>query len=171
MSNVPTGDGPWSDRPPLRRPREAETAEHLPSEAIDTPLAAARGDDPDPTADLLAELGLLPSPELLTRYRNTVPDLPNVIVGWIDAQISHRLEQERVAALASESRRTRGQFLSATIATSGLLCAAVVGVFGNPIVASIIAIASIGGPTTAVALARLMPPPTAAARHPDEDGR
>jgi hypothetical protein len=30
-------------------------------------------------------------------------------------------------------------------------------VFGNPVVASIIAIASIGGPTTAVALARVAP--------------
>jgi hypothetical protein len=83
--------------------------------------------------------------------------MPCVIVGWIDAQMSHRLEQERVVIRAREARRSRGQYLSAAIALTGLLCAAAVGVFGNPVVASIIAIASIGGPTTAVALACVAP--------------
>jgi hypothetical protein len=157
MSNPRSGEAPDPDGQPPRRAREAAAANRLSRTTTEPPIGSASVRDPGHTADLLTELGLLPSLELLERYGEMAPDMPRVIVGWIDAHISHRLEQERLMARAREARRSRGQYLSAAIALTGLLCAAAVGVFGNPVVASIIAIASIGGPTTAVALARVAP--------------
>jgi hypothetical protein len=61
---------------------------------------------------------------------------------------------EIARAKREDSRLDRAQIFTAVVAVCGLLASAVVGVFGNPIVASILAIVSIGGPTAAVWLAR-----------------
>lgn len=90
---------------------------------------------------------------------------------WTDAQLIHQQALQQQAVERWETFQNRAQLLTASIAALGLVCAAVVGVFGNPVVASVIALASIGGPTTAIALARLVPAGRTPGRGPDEDGR
>jgi hypothetical protein len=132
---------------------------------------ASAAQDPDVPTELLSELGLLPSPDALARYHSASPDIPGAITGWIDAQITHRMARERAAALAREARLARGQHYSAAITVIGLLCATAVGLFGNPVVASIIAVAAVGGPTTAAALARPVPTGCTGGGPPGATGR
>ncbi len=98
--------------------------------------------------------GPLPPPSLLAEYNKAVPGLADRIVGWVEQQREFRQSQERFRSERSQNRMDRGQIIAATVAIVGLFLAAWVGVWGNVVAACIIAIASIGGPTAAVVLAR-----------------
>jgi len=56
-------------------------------------------------------------------------------------------------AEGAERRANRGQFIMAFIAVFGLSLSAYVGLKGNWIVGSVLAVVSIGGPTAATAIA------------------
>jgi uncharacterized membrane protein len=82
------------------------------------------------------------------------PDLPEKIISWSEEQRNHRMKLEIAAANGSEGRMNRGQIFTFIISALGLGLSAVVGIVGSPVVASTIAIVSIGGPAAAFVLAR-----------------
>lgn len=104
-------------------------------------------------------LGPIPPPDLLAQYGNIAPDLPERIIGWTEQQSKHRQSLERMRTEGSEGRMNRGQWISAAVAFLSLVVAAIVGIYGNPWVAGVIAVVGVGGPTAAVALARVLQRP------------
>lgn len=97
--------------------------------------------------------GPIPPPSLLAEYNKVIPGLAEKIVGWTEQQRDHRQGLERQQVAASQQRLGRGQIIGGGVAFFGLALAAIVGIFGNPWTAGIIAIVSVGGPTAAVAMA------------------
>ena len=98
--------------------------------------------------------GPIPPPSMLLEYRAVHPDLPAKIIQWSEIQRDHRVAMEKTAADGAESRMNRGQIFAFCVACPGLCLSAVAGIAGSPIVGSVIAIVSIGGPTAAFVLAR-----------------
>jgi uncharacterized membrane protein len=96
----------------------------------------------------------LPPAPILAEYEKAYPGLIAKFVEWTDSQRGHRQALENLRQERSERRMDRGQIIAGSVALWGLTVAAVVGIFGNPWVAGIIAIVAIGGPTAAVILAR-----------------
>jgi hypothetical protein len=90
---------------------------------------------------------------MLAEYRDVIPDLPERIVYWTETQAEHRRSLERARADGAEARMNRGQWGALIVAMVGIAASAIVGMFGNPFVASILAVVSVGGPTAAVVLA------------------
>jgi uncharacterized membrane protein len=112
----------------------------------------------------------LPPPSVLAEYNAAYPGLVDKIVEWTEIQRQHRQALERQTAEGSERPMNRGQLIAATVAIWGLTLAAAVGIFGNPYVATVIAIVAIGGPTAALLLARntgVAHAKTEASRDPD----
>jgi uncharacterized membrane protein len=98
--------------------------------------------------------GPIPPPSMLLEYRAVHPDLPEKIIQWSEIQRDHRVAMEKKAADGAESRMNRGQIFAFCIACLGFCLSAVAGIAGSPIVGSVFAIVSIGGPTAAFVLAR-----------------
>jgi uncharacterized membrane protein len=132
--------------------------------AIDAALRSAGVDPQDPNITKTVGISLnmmtarghlpLPPPQLLNEYDQVYPGLTAKIVAWTDEQRHHRMELERLVTTGSESRMNRGQVIAGAVALCGLCLAALVGTYGNPWVAGVIAVVSVGGPTAAVYLAR-----------------
>ena len=97
----------------------------------------------------------LPSPAVLADYARIDPVLPAKFTDQFVAQGAHRMQLEDLVTRGSERRQNLGQLLTFTLAISGLGLAALCGIFGNPIVGSILAIVSVGGPMAAFVLARV----------------
>jgi uncharacterized membrane protein len=99
---------------------------------------------------------LLP-PEVLARYGNVVPGLPEKFVQWTEAQSEHRRTMERAAFEEVRTIRARAQASGVGIAALGIFTAGLVAVFGSSagssFVATVIAIVSVGGPFAARVLA------------------
>ncbi len=95
----------------------------------------------------------LPPPQMMAEYRDVIPDLPERIVYWTETQAEHRRSLERARADGAEARMNRGQWGALIVALVGIAASAIVGMFGNAFVASILAVVSVGGPTAAVVLA------------------
>jgi uncharacterized membrane protein len=95
----------------------------------------------------------LPPPQLLAEYREILPDLPQRLISWTETQAAHRREVELLKAEGQESRMNRGQWGALAVALGGLLIAGLVGIYGNWIAASFIALFAVGGPTAAVVIA------------------
>lgn len=95
----------------------------------------------------------LPPPQLLAEYQQVLPDLPQRLINWTETQSAHRRELELLKAEGQERRMNRGQWGALAVSLIGLVIAGVVGVYGNGITASFIALFSVGGPAAAVLLA------------------
>jgi len=96
-----------------------------------------------------------PSAEMLTGYERFRSGFADRIIDKIDAQTRHRqrLEEERV--FKDERRRDRGQIFGFITAITGLVVSALIALQGGSfVVASIIAIVAVGGPSAANLLAR-----------------
>ena len=146
-------------------PPPIDADEPLRGEIVPLPAEAARrlaeiGADPRNPIIRKAVLigsaysGPIPPPEMLEAYKTVHPDLPEKIISWTESQRDHRMSLERDAAKASQVRMNRGQIYTFLITTLGVSLSAVVGIWGSPVVASAIAIVSVGGPTAAFVLAR-----------------
>jgi uncharacterized membrane protein len=98
----------------------------------------------------------LPSAALLREYAAIDPSLPARIADQFVAQSIHRRELEALVAQGSERRQNLGQMLTFTLASLGVTLAAVVGIWGNPVVASVLAVVAVGGPAAAFVLARTL---------------
>ena len=98
--------------------------------------------------------GPLPSPAILREYGAINPELPTLVVRQFVAQSTHRMELETLVTHGSERRMNRGQIFTFAVTAFGLGLSALVGIHGSALVASILAIVAIGGPTTAFVLAR-----------------
>jgi uncharacterized membrane protein len=124
-------------------------------------LRGAGVDVADPEVSRALEISLtsisgtsqLPPPILLEKWEVLYPGITAKFVEWIDRQSKHRQRLENQAEERSQLRQDRSQWIAGGIAITGLILAAVVGVFGNPWVAGVIAVVGVGGPTAAVALA------------------
>ena len=132
----------------------------LPPEAV-TRIARAGVDPNDPRIQSVIAIataygGPIPSPEMLNAYRSVHPDLPEKIVQWTEVQMAHRHALENASAHGSERRMNMGQVFTFAGAIIGLTLAAGVGVAGNTVVGSVIAIVAVGGPTAAFILARTL---------------
>jgi uncharacterized membrane protein len=95
----------------------------------------------------------LPPPPILAEYEKHFPGLCDKLVGWTEAQRSHRQALERQRTDGQEIRMNRGQLIAGGVAIWGLTMAALAGAW-SPTVGVAIAIVSIGGPTAAIWLAR-----------------
>jgi uncharacterized membrane protein len=95
-------------------------------------------------------------PQILNEYKKVDPALVQKLVDWTEQQSKHRRDIENLKANSSEARLDRGQLIGAAVALGGLTLATVVGVWGNPWVAGLMAIVAVGGPTAAIYLARNM---------------
>jgi uncharacterized membrane protein len=96
---------------------------------------------------------MLPPAFVLEEYKREFPEIVPKLIEWTERQIAHRHNDENLARDRSENRLDRAQIGALAVAVSGLCLAAAVGTFGNAVVASIIAIVSVGGPVAATALA------------------
>lgn len=149
--------------PETEKPKPTSPSELLPP-SLDKALrtAGVNPQDPDVTKTLEISLNMmmargslpLPPAAVLSDYNEEFPGLVDKIVQWTDDQRQHRMTLEMRTTIGAEKRMDRGQLIAAGVAGMGLCLAALVGVIGNPYVASVIAIVSIGGPTAAVYLAR-----------------
>jgi uncharacterized membrane protein len=175
MTNTPPTEGPGqsaknSPSGGVERPRSEPTIEIIPP-SLDSALRTAGVDPTDPSVTKTLQVSLslmmasgslpLPPPTILSDYEKAFPGLVAKITSWTDEQRAHRMALENQVTNGSESRMNRGQIIAACVAGWGITLAALVGIFGNPYVASIVAIVSIGGPAAAVYLARGNPVPAA----------
>jgi uncharacterized membrane protein len=166
MSDQSNKNGDSSPKPrPLEQAPAPSQPEIIPP-ALDSALQRAGIDTRDPQVFRALEISLtmmvsgslpLPPPQILQEYKSISPALVEKFVEWTELQSAHRRELERTGTERAERRFDRGQWIAATVATGGLLLAAVVGIFGNPWVAGMIAIVAVGGPTAAIWLARGVP--------------
>jgi uncharacterized membrane protein len=151
-----TPNEPALDKPTASQP------EFIPP-ALDSALRTAGIDTRDPNVFRALQISLtmmfsgslpLPPPEILKEYENIRPELVNKLVEWTEQQAGHRRSLEVVKVQRTENRYDRGQTIAASVAIGGLIISGIVGIFGNPWVAAVIAIVSVGGPTAAIWLAR-----------------
>src|SRR5262245_41312036 len=158
MTNFSPADGSPNPSQKITDEAQPTSAEIIPP-ALDTALRQAGVNTQDPNVTKAIEISLmilrgslpLPPPVLLQEYNSAFPGVVQKIIAWTEEQRQHRMELERLRAQGSERRLNRGQWVAAAVALGGLLLATAVGIWGNPWVASIIAIVSVGGPTAAVA--------------------
>lgn len=150
---------PPPDRPrPNIPPAADEEASGLPPEAARR-LIEIGADPHAPHIRGAVRIGMafggpIPPPGLLESYRAVHPDLPERIIAWTETQTAHRQSLERAAHEGAERRMNRGQLFTFVLAGLGLILSALVGVFGSAVVASILALVAVGGPTAAFVLAR-----------------
>ena len=153
------------DDPNAKRPAQPIVDEHLPDilpRVLDGALRSAGLDISDPKISRAVEVTMmvasgplpLPPPDILEAYEIRFPGLVDRFIGWTEEQRQHRFANETERTRREENRLDRAQIFTASIAVCGLIGATVVGIYGNAIVASILAIVSVGGPTAAVYLAR-----------------
>ncbi|WP_423868964.1 DUF2335 domain-containing protein [Bradyrhizobium sp.] len=95
-------------------------------------------------------------PEILAQYEREFPGLADRLVNWTEQQRSHRQSLERQRTDGSERRMDRSQLIAGTVAVWGITLSALVGIFGSPWAAGVIAVVAIGGPTAAIWLAKTM---------------
>jgi uncharacterized membrane protein len=159
--NSPKSSG---QKPPEQSP---VTGQIIPP-ALDSALRTAGIDTRDPNVVRALQISLtmmfsgslpLPPPEILKEYDGVRPGLVDKFVEWTEVQSAHRRALENTRTAKAETRFDRGQWIAATVAIGGLSLAAVVGIFGNPWVAGMIAIVAVGGPTAAIWLAKNVPKP------------
>jgi uncharacterized membrane protein len=153
------------DAPDARRSPHPNGDDPLPEiipRVLDGALRSAGLDISDPKISRAVEVTMmvasgplpLPPPDILEAYETRFPGLVDRFIGWTEEQRQHRFAIETERTRREENRLDRAQIFTASIAVCGLVGATVVGIYGSVIVASIIAIVSIGGPTAAVYLAR-----------------
>jgi uncharacterized membrane protein len=148
--------------------------ETIPPE-LDTALRTAGINTQDPNVSKAIEISLLlfsgslplPPPQVLAEYNDAYPGLVEKIIHWTEQQRQHRMSLEQTRTQRTEARLDRGQWIAGSVALGGLLLASVVGIFGNPWVAGVIAIVAVGGPTAAVAIARQSTPQSKPSNPPD----
>jgi hypothetical protein len=124
-------------------------------------LRSAGVDTSDPKVSRALEIsfmffsGSLPLPpaEMLQKWEPLFPGITAKFVDWTERQSRHRQYLEKLRTERSENRMDRSQMIAAAVALGGLALSALVGIFGNPYVAGVIAVVSVGGPTAAVAIA------------------
>lgn len=75
--------------------------------------------------------GPFPPPEAVERYEKTLPGVFNRIVLMAEKMEAAQIEQSAIALENSASEGRRGQYLGAGIGALAIVCAALVGVFGN----------------------------------------
>lgn len=102
--------------------------------------------------------GPIPPPSLLAEYNKVMPGLGDKIVSWTEQQKDHRQSIERGGFNGSQTRQNRGQLIAALVAFWGLTLSGVVGIWGSPWVAGILAVVSVGGPVAAIVLANTFRP-------------
>ena len=98
--------------------------------------------------------GPLPSAAALREYEQIAHGLPGRIADQFIAQGGHRRELEKKEADSGARRRDKGQTRAFWLALSGMAATTVLGVWGNPVLAGVVVIASVGGPAAAFVLAR-----------------
>jgi uncharacterized membrane protein len=129
---------------------------------LDGALRSAGLDLNDPKVSRAVEITMmvasgplpLPPPDILQAYEDRFPGIVDRFIRWTEEQRKHRFQLEIARAKRDDNRLDRAQIIAAVVAICGLFASAIVGILGNPVVASILAIVSIGGPTAAVWLAR-----------------
>lgn len=137
--NVTPASDPAAPRQEIVPPQIAKVLPQLPPEAAAVVFEAVMHSGPIPPAEFLASY-----PE----------DIQRKIVEWADNQHKHRIELENLTTHGNESRMNRGQWMTAGIAFSSVVAAAVVGVLtpGNWLVPAIIVAIGVGGPSVAATI-------------------
>lgn len=154
---APTKDSTPADKkdsvPAPPAPVRGDLAEIIPPEVKE----ALKGqgidlDDPTVKGQLIVALesayhGPIPSPEMLGSYDRVRPGTSDQIIKWTDKQINHRMSLEKSGSKHQQDRMDRGQIIAGTVALTGIVAGALVGVFGDPVVGIAIAAIGVGGPT------------------------
>ena len=104
--------------------------------------------------------GPIPPPDMLAEYNRAVPGAGDEIFRSWRQQQQHRHGIEEQRTSRDEARMDRSQRNTLIIALIGLALATVTALLdGNPWVAGVIAVVSVGGPNAATILSRLLPGP------------
>lgn len=88
--------------------------------------------------------GPLPPPEILKRFDEVIPGSAERIIKMAEGQFAHRTELERKVIASDISRSRLGQILGFIIAVVGLICSAIISIYGNQIAGTILGISTLG---------------------------
>jgi len=161
----PANDKPDGEKESSPDTDDASTGKTLPAiippEAVEA-LRVVGIDTPEKTAAVLAisasvSRSPFPSPDMLHAYDEYKAGMGMEVVEWLKDQTRHRQGLERNRADGSERRLNRSQIFAFVIGMAGLLIAAIAS-YWSAIVAAVIAIVAVGGPSAASILARLIDP-------------
>ncbi|CAK0768525.1 hypothetical protein WCLP8_4240010 [uncultured Gammaproteobacteria bacterium] len=98
-------------------------------------------------------IALMPQASELEKLEQIAPGIGKSVIDAFNDQRHHRMEIEMTSVLRDESRRDRGQIVGGLISLFGLGAATFLGVYGNPWVATVLAVVAMGGPLAAQQLA------------------
>jgi uncharacterized membrane protein len=165
MSDQDNQDG--SEPKPRQTPPDSASAQgktEIIPPALDSALRNVGIDPRDPAVSRAIEISLtmamfsgslpLPPPEILKEYDSVHAGLSDKLIEWTERQSEHRRLLETKRTDRTEDRYDRGQRIAAGVALGGLFLSSIVGIWGNPWVAGVMAIVAVGGPTAAIWLAR-----------------
>lgn len=90
---------------------------------------------------------------------NGNPELRSKLVEVLAQQTKHRIDTERLIIDLGVEQQKRAQIYTFTVSTLAIICASILGYFGSPWVAGVIAIVGVGGPSAALAVAERIAKP------------
>ena len=162
-------DEPSNSQDPARSENNERSAQPDPlvPAGLAPALRAAGFDPSDPKFTRALEISLkffsgqnvLPPAEHVAPWEELYPGISNKIVEWTEEQAAHRRSLERLRVERAEARMDRGQLTAVSVAISGLILAAIVGIWGSSLAAIFIALFAVGGPTAALAIAMRLKKP------------
>lgn len=104
--------------------------------------------------NVVLNVALLPPAGDIRKYEKALPGSGDYIMKAADEQRVHRLALEGIIVKGIESRRSRALWTSFILSMAGLIGATAIGIFGNPWVAGLLALVSVGGPLAAQTMAQ-----------------
>lgn len=102
----------------------------------------------------VTQVGPLPAPEILAGYEMVEAGTANRVIAMAEREQVHRHEQETRALEANVDLARRGQVAGTLIGITGFAAAVILGVFGQPWAAGVVAALDVGGIIAALALGR-----------------
>lgn len=96
--------------------------------------------------------GPIPPPEMLAHYEAISPGLANRIIAMAEQQAAHRQSLESHAVPEQLLQSKRGQIFGFCIGLLAIVCAAFVGIYGDPKVGIAIAVSGLGTLATSFVL-------------------
>lgn len=114
-------------------------ASSLPAEH-NKPLSPTESNPRSITAISVSEFhaGPLPSPEMMARYREVVPELPIILVDLLREQSQHRMSLEQLQTRSAIEHRKEGQRYAMLAVVLSLTSVTILGIYGNPWTAGIV---------------------------------
>lgn len=87
--------------------------------------------------------GPLPPPETLKKFDEVTPGAAERIIKMAEGQFAHRTQLERKVIDSDIERSKWGQILGFVIAVVGLICSAVISIYGSGLVGAVIGVGTL----------------------------